>query len=876
MMDILRKLIFTSILVLISSASLGQPPHEVGITKWVDPLGRKPLSFKEYEKSHPRGQPMSIAAVRQKLPSPKSQIETGEVDLIVEASLYPHIQAPLDQYGTDLTLQGYTVVLDTMRGGTASQLRNYLQSRLPGIVGAVLIGDLPVAWFEMWGEEFPVDYYFMDLDGTWTDSNGDGLFDSHSGATAPEIWTGRLITSRLTWGDKVGLLRNYFEKNHAYRQGLLTVPQRALAFDDDDWWYAGSAGLELAYSDVTVVTDMYETSAVNYKNRLGEGYEFVHIMSHSCPWAHTFYPENHGGTVYNYEINLLDPHAFFYNLFACSNARFVETNNVGCWYIFVDTYGLWAVGSTKTGAMHFMTFEDFYGPVGSDSCFGDAFRSWYTLWAEVEPYWHYGMTMLGDPTLHIQSGSAQYAQPDPPPPRRETLADWTLHQVTTSTFSDGQPAIATDPTGWVWVAWASGRDVRSNIYECHYDGNNWSSPTAIAPHEYWDMNPELAVDGSGRPWVVWHSFRDETYNIYSSYHDGADWSAPIRVSSFDGYDVEPAVATDSLGRVWIAFKSWRDANANIYATYYSGSSWVAPMRVTTDSGDDCGPAITIDKNGTVWVFWYSNRNEDWELYASCYSGSTWSLPERITSDPSDDLTPSATVDTLGWVWVLWKSYRDGDANIYSKYFDGSNWSVPIQVTADADEDDSPSATCTRDDTLFCTWQTHRDGNWEIYESRYEGGSWASPAPVTGHSSPDISPLAASDDSGKIWVTWQTERNGNWDIYAAVRGQVGMEEMLVNDQLTMTNDQLFQNQPNPFRQGTAIRYQIPVPGQVSLGIYDIAGRLVKNLFDGEKEAGEYRAIWDGRTDEGEDVSTGVYYCRLRSASSMKSRKMIFIE
>lgn len=870
MLKILGLLI--TILILITGISaLAQKPDSVVMTRWIDPLGRRPLSFSQYKEAYPGSQLHSVATTYRKTPRLAPPTVAGEVALIIEASLYPHIQASLDQYTSDLTLQGYTVALDTMSGGTSPDLRAYLQSKLPDIVGAVLVGDLPVAWYEMGGEEFPIDYYFMDLNGTWADNSGNGLLDSHYGATAPEIWVGRIVTSRLTWGDEVALLRNYFEKNHAYREGILTLPRRALAFDDDDWRWSGSAGLELAYSDVTVVNDSLQTNAANYKSKLGDGFEFVHIMSHSCPWVHTFYPYNYGGSVYNFEINLLDPQAFFYNLFACSNARFVEADNLGNWYIFADTYGLWAVGSTKTGAMHPWTFDDFYAPLGSGDCLGDAFKTWFALWAEADPSWHYGMTMLGDPTLQRQSGLVGSGKEDPRDRGETTATDWAVHQITTSTFSDGQPAIAVDPSGWVYVAWASGRNVRSNIYESHYNGTSWSTPVAIAPHEYWDLNPELVVDGSGIPWVVWHSFRDATHNIYSSYFSGSNWSPATRVSSFDAYDLEPAVAADSLGGVWVAFKSWRDANANIYTTCNTGGFWAPPTRLTTDPGDDCNPSITVDKDGNIWVFWYSNRNEDWDLYASNYDGFAWSPAERITSDVSDDLTPVSTVDALGNIWVLWKSYRDGNANIYSKYYDSSSWSALIQITTDSGEDLAPSLTCTPSNVLHCTWRTDRSGNWEIYESHYEGASWSSPSPVTAHPSSDMASVVTADNSGEVWTAWQTERNGNWDIYAAIREQVGTEETPVT-RSRMQDAGLCQNFPNPFRASTQIEYGLPNIVNVRLDVYDLSGRLVSTLVDESKNAGSYTIVWDGRDKTGKKLASGVYFYRLRAGDHTVTKAM----
>ena len=94
--------------------------------------------------------------------------------------------------------------------------------------------------------------------------------------------------------------------------------------------------------------------------------------------------------------------------------------------------------------------------------------------------------------------------------------------------------------------------------------------------------------------------------------------------------------------------------------------------------------------------------------------------------------------------------------------------------------------------------------------------------------------------------------------------------------------LGQSNPNPFDRTTAIRYQIPTPGHVTLRVYDIVGKRVRTLVDREKGAGYYTAVWDGRDDGGEELSSGVYfYCLKAWAGSGKeeftaTRKLVVMK
>jgi formylglycine-generating enzyme required for sulfatase activity len=88
--------------------------------------------------------------------------------------------------------------------------------------------------------------------------------------------------------------------------------------------------------------------------------------------------------------------------------------------------------------------------------------------------------------------------------------------------------------------------------------------------------------------------------------------------------------------------------------------------------------------------------------------------------------------------------------------------------------------------------------------------------------------------------------------------------------------LDQNIPNPFNPTTTIRYSLPSRSSITLMVFDTRGRLVKTLVDGVEEAGAHRKTWDGRDDSGAAVSSGIYFCRLRTGSLVESRKMLLLK
>lgn len=89
--------------------------------------------------------------------------------------------------------------------------------------------------------------------------------------------------------------------------------------------------------------------------------------------------------------------------------------------------------------------------------------------------------------------------------------------------------------------------------------------------------------------------------------------------------------------------------------------------------------------------------------------------------------------------------------------------------------------------------------------------------------------------------------------------------------------LHQNSPNPFNPKTTVRYQLGLDAQVKLQIFDVSGRLVRTLVDGAQVAGDYDVTWDGITDAGSKVSSGVYWARMSTSHGFSaSTKMVVLK
>lgn len=106
--------------------------------------------------------------------------------------------------------------------------------------------------------------------------------------------------------------------------------------------------------------------------------------------------------------------------------------------------------------------------------------------------------------------------------------------------------------------------------------------------------------------------------------------------------------------------------------------------------------------------------------------------------------------------------------------------------------------------------------------------------------------------------------------------IGQGDSTINFILIPESFTLHQNFPNPFNSATRIRYDLPLLSEVRIDIFDVTGRLIKKLVDGDFQAGIYFVDWGGEDDWNEKVSSGIYFYQIRAGNFSQSIKMVLIK
>jgi hypothetical protein len=89
-------------------------------------------------------------------------------------------------------------------------------------------------------------------------------------------------------------------------------------------------------------------------------------------------------------------------------------------------------------------------------------------------------------------------------------------------------------------------------------------------------------------------------------------------------------------------------------------------------------------------------------------------------------------------------------------------------------------------------------------------------------------------------------------------------------------ELFPNFPNPFNNETVIKYNLSRPVEVSLVIYNILGQKVRTLVQDEKQNGTMNVAWNGKDDSGKEVSSGIYFYRLKAGEYTQTKRMVLLK
>ena len=249
------------------------------------------------------------------------------------------------------------------------------------------------------------------------------------------------------------------------------------------------------------------------------------------------------------------------------------------------------------------------------------------------------------------------------------------------------------------------------------------------------------------------------------------------------------------------------------------------------------------------------------------------------------------VETSGEIYRLWTSGADSDEYYlvenrrrigYDSYLYGEGlliWHIDDAKATNNNTDNTEEWWPGQPDSNhYRVALEQADGLWEL-EHRTDHGDGNDPFPGgLNVVSFDATTTPSSDSyvDGTSFVKVDNISAPAATMYADLI--VGFAADVDDEPLGLPNTvELAQNYPNPFNPSTQISFTLSASAGVRLDVFNLQGRLVRTLLDGPAGAGTTTVTWDARSDNGNQVGSGVYFYRLRADGvNSQTRKMILLK
>ncbi len=503
---------------------------------------------------------------------------------------------------------------------------------------------------------------------------------------------------------------------------------------------------------------------------------------------------------------------------------------------------------------------------------------------------------------------------------------WALdgNAICASPGDQNGPVMISDGAGGAIAAWQDARGIDFDIYAGRISANGiglWPyNGVAVVAAIDDQLQPSLVSDGASGAVIAWSDERYDQGNIYARrvLASGLGIWTPdgSPLSSAPNAQHAPLAAGDGAGGAIVVWTDSRSGGAQVYVQRAEPryGTWGRPEPTILATIDN--PA---DQGGYVIVRWVASEHDRF-YYPGISHYSVWRTTDAVamhTAAAARVLTDPLQVDANFAGTAIWEEqtaagplYWEWVANQAAAYMDSYSMLTP-----------------TRQDSVAGIPATQYFKVVSHEQSFPQTRAWESAA-VAGTSYDNLAPgapigLVGSPSPWQITLTWSTENTpADFDHFAVYRGSttvlptppylIGTTDDLhlvddsvpagplryivtaidvhgnqsapsnmwspdgatpVRDTPSITQLTVLQNHPNPFGGTTDLRIGLPAASNVSIEVYDVAGRRVSTQSLAQQSAGWKNISFDGRNDAGQPLSSGVYFYKVTANGTTVTNKMV---
>ena len=498
------------------------------------------------------------------------------------------------------------------------------------------------------------------------------------------------------------------------------------------------------------------------------------------------------------------------------------------------------------------------------------------------------------------------------------VSQWTKNGTVVSAATGIQryPKLVSDGAGGAVIAWQDDRVGTNNIYAQRVNAagavlwtqNGNSVCVASGNQEL----PALTSDGTGGAIITWEDFRSASnYDIYAQRVSASGLSLwtnnGVLVSGLPNDQWLPViVGTNAAG----AIITWQDARSGPSDIYAQMIGWngalgngTAYIRAIRDVKADQGGEVEVLFHASPYDVWPDETISYYKIWRGVkLNGSTlskvgvkYSRKTVLRSSSASPSINSTAADTIYWQYAgevqanYLPAYSESTSTLSDStaqgipyyYFmistytgSGAYWDSPVDSGYSVDNlppaivANVVGSTSSGTETLHWSANTDKDlAGYQVYRSATPGFN-----PLV------MAPYATTTD------TTYTDANATGLLYYAVlavdiHGNLSAKSNEVSTVVSGVDQTapiptvfaLEQNYPNPFNPSTVITYDVPKTAVVQVTVYDLLGRAVAELVNGEKTPGQYQVVWNA-----DRMSSGIYYVRMQTQGFVATRKVVLMK
>jgi hypothetical protein len=415
--------------------------------------------------------------------------------------------------------------------------------------------------------------------------------------------------------------------------------------------------------------------------------------------------------------------------------------------------------------------------------------------------------------------------------------------------------------------------------------------------------PTILADGEGGAIVTWMDARPGAagFDIYAQHVLASGVVDPrwpvngLAVSTAPETQQLPELVEDGAGGAIIAWSELGDSASglDIYAQRVLGTGSVDPAwpvngrAISTAPGDQFDVTIAADGAGGALMTWMDTRGDVSDIFAHHVQATgavdpAWPADGLLVGDAAlVEEAPKIVADGAGGGLVVWEAFR-ARRNLIVQHVKAAGvvdaaWPVNGRALNVTDAESHTNGVIASDGAggVIVAW----DDRFDIFAQHVLASGNLDPAypaggrPVCVLPSQQLRPaIVAAGRAGAI-VAWSDLRNEpDGDLFALQVLEAGTTDVPLPG-AAADGIRFASPVPNPARVSLTLRFSLPSAARVSLAVYDVRGRRLRELASGAHPPGDQAIEWDLLDEAGHPVRPGLYFARLEVDGRILTHKIV---